>query len=80
MMKYEAGDTLYYVCPFIFTIDTVHIDFAYRENDTIYYIESTGAYLREENLFRSLEAAKFNAMNRLNDFYYKKLQEIQTRI
>lgn len=76
-MKFSAGQELYYVCPFIFTIDKVKVDYGLREDDgKIYYIESTGAYLREEDLFDNLNEAKINAKNKLDDFYVFVLHEI----
>lgn len=76
-MKYEAGDILYYVCPFVFTIEKVKIDYAYKEEDgTIYYIESSGGYLYEYDLFNNLEDARNNALKKLEDFFRTKNNEI----
>lgn len=68
-MKYEAGDILYYVNPFVFIIEKVQVEFAYKEEDgTLYYIDCTGAYLREEELFDNLKEAQKDALNRLDKF------------
>lgn len=75
--KFSSGDELFYVNPHVFVIDLVRVDFAYREDDgTAFYIDQTGAYLREWELFRTLEEAKNDAVNKLNKFYSDKLREI----
>lgn len=75
--KFKSGDILFYICPFTFIIEKVQIDFLSKEEDgIIYYIESTGAYLQEQDLTNNLEEAKHMALNRLNKFYTLKLNEI----
>lgn len=68
-MKYEAGDILYYVNPFVFVIEKVQIEYSYKEYDgTLYYIDETGAYLREEELFRTWGDAQKHALELLEKF------------
>lgn len=70
-MKYSSGDLLYYVCPFIFTIERVRIDMAVKENDnSLYYIDHIGAYLREEDLFINYAEAQRDALNKLEKFIH----------
>lgn len=75
-MKYQEGDILYYVNPFVFEIDKVKIEMALNENGELFYIDDVGAYLKEYDLFRNLEEAKIEALTRLNKFY----REVQTKI
>lgn len=75
-MKFKSDDILYYVDPFIFTMEKLKMDMAVKENKNLYYIESKGAYLKEENLFRNLNDAKRDAFNKLNKFWNDKRQEI----
>jgi len=71
-MKYSSGDILYYVNPFVFFIDVVRIDYAYKEEDgTVYYIDHTGAYLREEELFKSFSQAQKKAFQLLEKFTHE---------
>ena len=71
-MKFHDGDKLYYVCPFIFTIDRVRVDMAVQEDDnSIYYIDHIGAYLPEQDLFADFKEAQRNALNKLNKFVYE---------
>lgn len=68
-MKYKEGDILYYVNPFVFIIDKVQVEFAYQEDDlTIYYIDSFGAYLLEDDLFKTLKEAQKDALKKLDKF------------
>jgi hypothetical protein len=76
-MKYTNGEILYYVCPAVFIIERVLIEFSVQEEDSLYYIESTGAYLREENLFTTIYDAKLDALDKLNLFIEKKIREIE---
>lgn len=79
-MKYKEGQYLYYVNPFIFTIEVVEISFPYVDELGEWYIDSTGAYLAEHDLFDNLDLAKHKALERLNKFYSEKLHEIQNKI
>ncbi len=74
--KYNSGDELYYTNPFIFTIDLVHIDFTFEDHTGSYYIDQTGAYLCEWDLHKTLEEAKADALNKLEKFHSKKINEI----
>lgn len=78
-MQFESGEILFYVDPFSFTIDLVKIDYLYSDYIGDFYIENTGAYLKEEDLFRTLQQAQKEAINRLGQFYQKKMFEIQNR-
>jgi hypothetical protein len=72
-MKFTSGELLYYVCPFIFTIEKIRVDMAVKEDDSsIYYIDNIGAYLREEDLFADLEEARENALDKLEKFFYER--------
>lgn len=76
-MKYQAGEVLYYVNPFVFDIEAVRIDMGYKEDDgMIYYIDHTGAYLHEFDLFRKLTEAQDYALELLEKFYNKRQKEI----
>lgn len=75
-MKFKEEDTLYYVDPFVFTIDLVTVKMAIKENGHIYYIDEVGAWLAEWDLFKSVEEVKGEAIKRLNKFYGDKLTEI----
>ena len=68
-MKYKSGDILMYVNPFVFFIDKVKIEYAYKEEDgTIMYIDHTGAYLKEEELFKTWKEAQVYALELLDKF------------
>jgi len=76
-MKYKSGDVLYYVCPFVFIIEKVNIEMLMQEEDgTIFYIDRSGAYLREHDLFDKFKDAQIDAFNKLNKFYHEKRHEI----
>ena len=80
-MKFNSGDILYYICPFIFTIEKVKIDMVVKEADgTFYYIDQTGAYLHEGDLFVKLKEAQMDANNKLNKFCHEKRYEILNKI
>ena len=64
-MKYKEGDKLYYVNPFVFFIDLVKIEMGLKEDDELFYIDSVGAWLREEDLFEDLKDAQRDALDRL---------------
>ncbi len=71
-MKYKIGDILYYVSPFLCIIEKVKIDMIYEEtNGKIYYIDSSGAYLIEEDLFDNYQYAQVNALAKLEKIYDK---------
>ncbi|HED05265.1 MAG TPA: hypothetical protein ENI61_01115 [Ignavibacteria bacterium] len=78
-MDLELDKEYYYVCPFVFTIEKVFLEFnggIDRTDGYQYYIESTGAYLREDCVFLELAEARANAFSLLNKFYSKKRHEI----
>ncbi|MEK6880102.1 MAG: hypothetical protein AABY22_10860 [Nanoarchaeota archaeon] len=78
-MKYKSGDHLLYVNPFVFTIDKVNIEYAYKDDYGLVYIDCSGAYLAEDDLFLSLEEAREHALIKLEYFYQQKYQEIVTQ-
>jgi len=73
-MKFNIGDVVYYVSPFVFTIERVKIDFMHEE----YYCDETYAMFLEADLFETLEEAVFHSIKLLNDFYNKKMAELHT--
>ena len=75
-MKFNDGDILYYVCPFLFTIHKVKVEMAVKEKNNLYYITSSGAYLQEHDLFKNLQDARGEACIRLDNFFYEKRYEI----
>ena len=77
-MLYREGQILYYVNPCVFYIDLVKVDMAIKEPDRIYYIDSTGAYLAEDDLFEDLDEAKAWAMQYLDKFYVQMKHNIKT--
>jgi len=68
-MKYNSGDILYFVNPFVFTIDKVKIEMGVLEEGELFYIDNIGAYLKEEDLFVNLKDAQKYALENLNKFY-----------
>jgi hypothetical protein len=76
--KFKVGETLYYVNPFVYIIDKVLIEFLEDpdEHGYRYYVDHSGAYLQEENLFWNLDAAQNYALESLKKFYDKKYKEI----
>ena len=75
-MKFKENSILYYINPFVFIIEKVKVSMAVKEQTGIYYIDKTGAYLKEEDLFETLNEAKQYAFQKLDEFYYKKRMEI----
>lgn len=79
-MKFNVGDILYYINPFVFTIEKVKIDFIHSfEDGTIGYVEQTGAYLAEEDLLDNLQEATNKAIAMLNKFYQKRYDNLMQR-
>lgn len=74
-MKYKKGQNLYYVCPFTFSIHEITIAIVLLEGEK-HYIDTGGAYLKEQDLFKNLYEAKIDAMEKLNKFYIQKVYEI----
>ena len=75
-MKFKDNDILYYVCPFLFTIELIKVEMAVKEGKYIYYIDQIGAYLLEENLHDNIFSAREYAYKQLVKFFNKKEQEI----
>lgn len=79
-MKFKEEDKLFYINPFVFTIEKVEIQMGILEEvegeKKIFYIDDSGAYLAEENLFKDLEDAKEYALDLLDLFYQKRKLEI----
>ena len=79
-MKFKDDDILYYVCPRMFTIELVKVSMAVKEGKDLYYIDQTGAYLREENLHDNIFSAQESAYKQLAEFFEKKTNEILYKI
>jgi len=82
-MKFKAGDSLYYVNPFVFTIEKIVVECAVTDEHNpklIYYIAEDNAYLAEHDLVETVEEAKRKAMLYLERFWETKLHEIRTYI
>lgn len=79
MTKFKAGDIVLYVNPFVFTIEVVNLEILYEDDLGTYWIDSDGAYLQEQDLHKTLESAKNDALNKLQRFYNQKLHEIKTQ-
>lgn len=75
-MKFKPGDILYYVNPYVFTIEKVLIEFVDDNIDETHYIDYAGAYLKEWDLFSRIEEAKGHALQLLEKFYGEKQNEI----
>lgn len=67
-MKYKEDDILFYVNPVVFFIEKVKIKMGILEDNDNFYIDSSGAWLREGDLFTDLKEAKTNAIKRLEKF------------
>ena len=76
-MKFKENDILYYVCPISFIIEKVQIEYAVKENNILYYIDISGAYLPEQYLHKNLNDAKGQCLEILNNFYKLIFAEIQ---
>jgi hypothetical protein len=75
-MKFNIADILYYVNPFVFTIEKIRVvDISYDQG-VLFYIEEGNGYLREEDLFDNVEEAVNEAIHGLNAFYNKRIQEL----
>ena len=77
--KYKLGDILYYISPFVFTIEKVLIEFIdinKVEPQKVYYVDSNGGYFLECNLVDNLFDAKVLANKYLNRFFVEKSHEI----
>jgi hypothetical protein len=77
-MKYTVGDILYYVNPFVYIIEKIRIEFVEEkdENGQTFYVDNSGAYLQEDNLFLTLDEAKLQAHKMLMEFTGNKAREI----
>lgn len=75
-MKFKEGDILFYVCPFTFIIEKVKVEIAFKESNSIYYVERTGGYLNECDLFADFNEAQNNALEKLDAF----VEEAKRRI
>lgn len=79
-MKFKDNDILYYVCPHGFTIELIKVEMAVREGKLLYYIDESGAYLREENLHDNIFSAQESAYKQLSKFFIDKTNEILYKI
>jgi hypothetical protein len=75
-MKYKIGQIVYYVDEFVFSIARVKIYDTHFE----YYVDKSGAFLIEYDLFPTLESAKTEAFIRLEQFYINKRLDIKGSI
>lgn len=75
-MKFKEGDIVYYVNPFVFDIELIKLDFLYKDENGIYWIDSTGAYIAENDVSTTLEEAKEKAIKYLDRFCKQKTLEI----
>lgn len=75
-MKFKEKDILFYVSPCVFTIEKIQVSMGIKEMGDLYYIDHTGAYLKEEDLFYDLTEAKGRSMSLLNTFYGNKVHEL----
>lgn len=78
-MSLKLEKEYYYVCPSVFTIEKVFLEFddgLHPEEGIHYYVERSGAYLPEDCIFSDLAEARADAFRRLNEFYGKKVIEI----
>lgn len=79
-MKFSEGDILYYVCPFQFSIELIKVSIAVKEGKDLYYIDQSGAYLREDTLHDNIFSAQESAYKQLSKFFQEKTQEILYKI
>lgn len=81
MQKFSLNSYVYYINPYVFTIEVVFLCFTdFDEIGNRFYIEETGAYLEEKDLAETIEDARGKALNYLNNFYNKKIKEINNEI
>jgi hypothetical protein len=77
-MKYEIGQKLWYVDPYIFNIYPIII-IAYDDNEEPFmYVEESGGYLAENTLFVTVEEAKEEARFLLDEFYTNRRLDINS--
>jgi hypothetical protein len=77
-MRFNIGQTLWYVDKFVFTIHPVVI-MDYDDNEEPFmYIEESGGYLAENNLFETVEEAQQEALLLLEEFYINKRLDINS--
>lgn len=75
--KFKSGDILYYVNPFVYTIEKIMVCFLDTNNGHQYYVEHEGALLAEWDLFLDLTEAKNHAQALLDKFYLEHTKLIQ---
>jgi len=73
-MEFKPGDLVFVVCPFLFHIYSIMI------KDTIdtYYVDTDNAYYEESTVFASIQEAKEAAREKLDAFYFEKIQIIES--
>ena len=75
--KYSYGDVLWYVNPFVFTIEQIQVRLIDPdETGRIYYIDDEGAYLLESDLVETVEEAVEKSLFYLERFVKLKKHEI----
>lgn len=79
-MKFKENDILYYVCPFTYIIELIKVSMVVKEGKDLYYIDQTGAYLKEDTLHDNIFSAQESAYKQLSKFFQEKTQEILYKI
>ena len=73
-MKFQRGQKLYYVNPFVSTIEIVELDIYSNEDNQ--WIDKTYAFLNEEDLFDNIPDAQEHAFNLLVTYCVRRRQQI----
>lgn len=76
MSNFKDNQEVFYVSPFTFHIERVSLIQQYEMMDYIGWIEGTGAYLEEKDLFSDLKEARVHALKGLLEFYNKRVDQI----
>lgn len=76
MTKFKEDQEALYVSPFTFHIEKVLLVQEYEFSDSKGWIEGTGAYLEEKDLFDDLKEARQCALEGLLKFYNKRVNQI----
>lgn len=82
-MRFKIGQSLFYVNPFVFTIEKVIVQFTDTDDNNpkvIYYIDDEGAWLAEHDLVETIAEAKRKAMDYLQRYYRERQRDINLYI
>lgn len=72
----KTGDEVYYVNPFVFTIEkTTIFGLQYLEGEE-FFIDDRSAVLAKEDVHSNLDEARLHARKLLDKFYEKRIREI----